>query len=55
MLGMVESLGRKQNGHIRRTSTVLATVGVMAALISALNWRGGGEGLPKLDVADRER
>ncbi|WP_039009241.1 c-type cytochrome [Cupriavidus sp. IDO] len=32
---------------------MLATVGVIAALISTLNWRGGGEGFPKLDAEDR--
>lgn len=38
---------------LRWTSTVLATVRVIAALISTLNWTDGGEGFPKLDAGDR--
>ncbi len=38
---------------LKWSSTVLAMVGAIAALIFTLNWRGGEEGFPKLDVANR--
>jgi len=38
---------------LRWTSTVLATVGVIAALTFTLNWKGAREEFPKLDAGDR--
>ncbi len=38
---------------LKWSSTALATVGVIAAMMFTLDWRGGGEGFPKLDAGDR--